>query len=140
MSEQKVAGSCLCSEVSYEITGNMGVFQYCHCSRCRKFTGSAHAANLFVAPDKFSWISGEDKVGRYDPDDTKYFATCFCKNCGSSLPWLSKSGQVVVIPAGTLDGDPEIRPSHNIFCASRPSWYTSAATLPEHEEMPPRNR
>ena len=98
-SGQIVNGSCLCRKVGYQITGNMGVFQYCHCSRCRKFTGSAHAANLFAAPGDFSWIRGEELVGRYDPADTKYFATCFCKNCGSSLPWLSKSNNGVVIPA-----------------------------------------
>ena len=138
MSEKKVSGSCLCREVRFEITGNMGVFQYCHCSRCRKFTGSAHAANLFVSPDDFRWLSGEDKVGRYDPENTRYFATCFCKKCGSSLPWLSKSGQVVIVPAGTLDEDPEIRPTQNIFYGSRPDWYTHASSLPEHEEMPPR--
>jgi len=138
MSEQKVTGSCLCRKVSYEITGNMGVFQYCHCSRCRKVSGSAHAANLFVSPDHFHWLSGEESVGRFDPDFTKYFATCFCKNCGSSLPWLSKSGRVVIVPAGTLDQDPGIRPSKNIFCGSRPDWYTSAESLPEHEEGPPR--
>jgi hypothetical protein len=138
MSEQKVTGSCLCRKVSFEITGNMGVFQYCHCSRCRKVTGSAHAANLFVSPEHFRWLSGEDNVGRYDPDFTKYFATCFCKTCGSSLPWLSKSGKVVIVPAGTLDQDPGIRPSKNIFCGSRPDWYTSAESLPEHEEGPPR--
>ena len=140
MSDNSVAGSCLCQKVKYEITGNMGVFQYCHCSRCRKFTGSAHAANLFVSPGDFRWLSGEEFVGRYEPENTKYFATCFCRNCGSSLPWLSKSKNVVVIPAGTLDGDPEIRPTQNIFCGSRPVWYTAAATLPEHVEMPPRTR
>jgi hypothetical protein len=140
MSYNNVAGSCLCQNVKYEITGNMGVFQYCHCSRCIKFTGSAHAANLFVSPGDFRWLSGEEYVGRYDPEDTKYFATCFCKNCGSSLPWLSKSEKVVVIPAGTLDGDPEIRPSQNIFCGSRPEWYTAASSISEHEEMPPGNR
>lgn len=138
MSGQKTNGSCLCRKVSYQITGNMGVFQYCHCSRCRKFTGSAHASNLFAAPGDFKWLSGEDLVGRYDPVDTKYFATCFCKNCGSSLPWLSKSGKVVIIPAGTLDDDPGIKPSQNIFCGSRPSWFKHASSLPEHEEMPPR--
>jgi len=138
MSEQKVTGSCLCRKVSFEITGNMGVFQYCHCSRCRKVTGSAHAANMFVSPEHFRWLSGEDNVGRYDPDFTKYIATCFCKTCGSSLPWLSKSGKVVIVPAGTLDQDPGIRPSKNIFCGSRPDWYTSAESLPEHEEGPPR--
>jgi hypothetical protein len=140
MSENSVGGSCLCNKVSYETTGNMGIFQYCHCSRCRKFTGSAHAANLFVAPGDFKWLSGEDSVGRYDPPDTKYFTTAFCKNCGSSMPWLSKSGQVVIIPAGSLDGDPGIKPTQNIFCGSRSAWYTAASLLPEHKEMPPRKQ
>jgi hypothetical protein len=139
MSEEKVTGSCLCRTVRYEITGNMGVFQYCHCSRCRKVTGSAHAANLFVSPADFHWLSGEDLVGRFDPGDTKYFATCFCKKCGSSLPWLSKSGRVVIIPAGTLDEDPKIKPTQNIFCGSRAEWYTHVSDLPENDEMPPRS-
>jgi hypothetical protein len=138
MSENKVNGSCFCKKVNYEISSNMGVFQYCHCSRCQKVTGSAHAANLFVAPDDFKWLSGEENVGRYDPPETKYFATSFCKNCGSPLPWLSKSGQVVIVPAGSLDGDPGIRPTKNIHCGSRSAWYTAASSLPEHEEMPPR--
>ena len=122
----------------YQISGNIGIFQYCHCSRCRKFTGSAFAANLFVVPDKFKWLAGEDSVERYDPDDTKYFATCFCKKCGSSMPWLSKSGKVFVIPAGTLDDDPGIRPMQKIFCASKAEWYEDAAVVPKYDEMPPR--
>ena len=44
-------GSCLCGGVVYEIDPPFKIFQYCHCSRCRKFTGSAHAANLFVPPN-----------------------------------------------------------------------------------------
>lgn len=138
MTDQKAAGSCLCGSVKYEITGNMGMFQYCHCSRCRKFTGSAYASNLFVSPKDFHWLAGEELVQRYDPKHTKYFATSFCKKCGSSLPWLSKSGKVVIIPAGTLDEDPKIKPTQNIFCGSRPAWYTHASELPEHKEMPPR--
>ena len=139
MSECTVKGSCFCGEVGYEVSGNLGVFQYCHCSRCRKVTGSAHAANVFVAPDQFKWLKGEDSVGRYDSPDTKYFATSFCKNCGSLMPWASKSGKVVIVPAGTLDGDPGIRPTQNIYCGSRPDWYTAASSLMEHEEGPPRH-
>jgi len=138
MSVNCVRGSCFCKKVSYEITGNMGVFQYCHCSRCQKVTGSAHAANIFVAPADFNWQAGEQYVVRYDPPETKYFATSFCKQCGSSLPWLSKSGNVVIIPAGSLDEDPGIRPQQNIFCGSRASWYVDASSLPENEEGPPR--
>ena len=140
MAEYPVGGSCFCKKVSYELSGNMGVFQYCHCSRCQKVTGSAHAANLFVAPADFKWLSGEEFVGRYDPPDTKYFSTSFCSNCGSSLPWLSKSGQVVIVPAGSLDDDPQIRPSQNIYCDSRSAWDTAASIMPEYAEGPPRKR
>ena len=136
MSKNGVNGRCLCGDVSYEITGNLGIFQYCHCSRCRKFTGSAHASNLFVSPDQFAWLEGESRVTSYLPEDTKYFATAFCQRCGSSLPWLSKSGKAVIVPAGTLDKHPGIEPSQNIFCASKAQWYIQTAQLPEYDEMP----
>ena len=138
MESVAVNGSCLCGEVSYQATDNLGIFQYCHCSRCQKFTGSAHASNLFVAEEKFNWITGEEFIGRFEPADTKYFATAFCKQCGSSLPWLSKGGKTMIIPAGTLDSDPVIRPLQSIFYGSRAKWYCELGELPIHNEMPPR--
>ena len=138
MQENKIVGKCLCGTVSYEITGNLGIFQYCHCSRCRKFTGSAHAANILVAPGQFCWLSGEPNVGRFEPAETKHFATSFCKTCGSSLPWLTKSGVSVVVPAGTLEGHPGIEPSQNIFYASRAEWHKDAAELLKHNAAPSR--
>ena len=136
MSEQIVKGSCLCGEVSYEIEGPYKIFQFCHCSRCRKFTGSAHASNLFVPPERFKWTKGEALVGRYEHPDAKYFATCFCKQCGSSLPWAVKGGKNIVVTAGTLDSDPGIRPLWNIFWKSKASWYEGTGHLPKHEEFP----
>ena len=139
MSDFNVKGSCLCGKVGYEITDHRGVFQYCHCSRCRKFTGSAHASNLFVKKEDFNWKSGEQFISRYEPDDTKYFATSFCKNCGSSLPWLEKSGRTMVVGAGTLDDDPKIKPQWNIFVASKAPWHESTSSLPEFDELPVNN-
>jgi len=138
MSGNKAVGSCFCNMVSYEITGNFGIFQYCHCSRCRKFTGSAFASNILVSPNDFSWLSGKEFVGRYEPKDTKYFATSFCKNCGSYLPWLGKTGKAVVVPAGTLNDEPNIKPMQNIFCGSKAKWYIEPNTVPHYEELPPK--
>ena len=129
-------GSCLCQTVKYQFTAPHHVFQNCHCSRCRKFTGSAHASNIIIDPSQFEWLSGEESVGRYEQPDCKHFATSFCKNCGSSLPWLSKSGRALVIPAGTLDEDPGIRPTQNIFWGSRAAWREEVADLPCHDELP----
>jgi hypothetical protein len=100
---QPIKGSCLCQAVKYQFHGPGYAFQYCHCSRCRKFTGSAHGSNIIIDPKNFEWLSGEDMVGRFEYPEAKHFATCFCRNCGSSLPWMSQSGISVVIPAGTLD-------------------------------------
>ena len=137
MSEQ-TKGRCLCGSIEYEISGNMGVFQYCHCSRCRKFTGSAFAANIFVSFEQFQWTQGESNLGRYSPAETKYFATAFCKVCGSSMPWRSKGAKVMVVPAGTLQGHPGIEPRQNIYCGSKADWYQHPNTLVEHEKLPPR--
>lgn len=131
-------GSCLCGQVRYEITGNLGIFQYCHCSRCRKFTGSAFTANILVAPDQFRWLQGEELVRYFTLPEAKHFATSFCSNCGSSLPWKAQTGKAVIVPAGTLDDDPQIAPMQNIFCASKAVWYRHPESLPMHEELPPR--
>lgn len=133
---KKIPGSCLCGEVRYQFTDNIKVFQYCHCSRCRKFTGSAHGANIIVDPEDFEWLSGETLVGRFEQPDAKYFATSFCKQCGSSLPWLTKSGTAMVIPAGTLDEDPVARPVHNIYYADKASWYTDVCDLVKYDALP----
>ena len=80
MPAKKATGTCLCGEVGYEITGNLGIFQYCHCSRCRKFTGSAHAANIIVAPDQFRWLKGDQSVGRYEIAKPIISQRVFAKN------------------------------------------------------------
>lgn len=131
-------GSCLCGEVEYEVQPPFRLFQYCHCSRCRKYTGSAHASNIFVDPQQFKWLKGEDCAVRFEPEESKYFATSFCKNCGSSLPWLVKGGKNLVIPAGTLDDDPEIKPIQNIFWQDKACWYEATNALPAFDELPPR--
>jgi hypothetical protein len=140
MSESEVTGTCLCGKVGYAVKRGVGIFQYCHCSRCRKFTGSAFAANLLVSPDQFRWRHGEAFVGRHALVGAKHFATSFCTNCGSSLPWLAQSGKAVIVPAGSLDEDPGVRPIHNIFVGSRAVWYEAPNSLPEYDELPLRNR
>ena len=134
--EKIIKGSCLCGKVEYEIVGPFKFFQYCHCSRCRKVTGSAHSSNLFVPPAQFKWVKGEELTGRYEHPTAKYFATTFCKNCGSSLPWATKGGQNIVVTAGTLDSDPGIKPLHNVFWGSKASWLEETSNLPKSEELP----
>lgn len=133
-------GSCLCGEVQYEVHGPFRIYQYCHCSRCRKLTGSAHSANMFASPEQFRWTQGEDKVVTYRLPGAKYFSSAFCKQCGSTLPWKTNDGRNMVITAGTLDEDPGVRPEQNIFWGSRAEWCVETSELPKFDELPPRKK
>ncbi len=136
MEDDKVSGSCLCGSVTYQYVGPIKVFQYCHCTRCRKYTGSAYASHIIIDPAQFQWLSGEDSLGRFEHADAKHFATSFCKNCGSSLPWLTKSGKAIVVTAGTLDDDPKEKPTHNVFMAYKAPWYEEVGDLKQYEALP----
>lgn len=131
-------GSCLCGDVVYRYFGSSKVFQYCHCSRCRKVTGSAHASNIIVDPEQFEWLAGEQLVGRYEVPEAKHFATSFCRQCGSSLPWLTKSKKAVIVPAGSLDSDPLETPIHHIYYKDKAPWYEEGSKLKKHAALPIR--
>jgi len=86
-----IKGSCLCQAVTYQFHGPEHVFQYCHCSRCRKFTGSAHASNLIIDPKNFEWLSGEDMVGRFEPAEAKHLPPAFASNAAHPCPGARKA-------------------------------------------------
>ena len=136
MSDKNVKGSCLCGEVTYQYSGSVKVFQYCHCSRCQKITGSAYASNIIIDPEQFEWLTGEKLVGRFELPEAKHFASSFCTICGSSLPWITQSRKAMIIPAGTLDDDPEIKPIHNIFFADKACWFENVNDLVKYDALP----
>ncbi len=131
----KHKGSCLCKSVVFEIDGEFEDFYLCHCSRCRKDTGSAHASNLFSSSAKITWISGEDIVKTYRVEKSEH-SKSFCPNCGSALPTLQMDGSLLVVPAGSLDTDPHISPKAHIFIESRASWDNNLEKIPKYPEYP----
>ncbi|PRY63410.1 hypothetical protein B0H98_1085 [Vreelandella songnenensis] len=44
-----MTGECLCGEVKFEIDGKLPNLYQCHCSLCRKTTGSTANAATFVS-------------------------------------------------------------------------------------------
>ncbi|MDN3649827.1 GFA family protein [Reinekea marina] len=138
MSDYKVTGSCLCGDVAFEITGHLNLFQYCHCTRCQKVTGSAFASNMFVEGDQFKWTQGEDNISEFHLPEAKYFGTCFCKTCGSALPWQPKGLDRRIVPAGSLNEDPQLKPSQHNFMQENAPWHRHNDDLPMHDAMPPR--
>ena len=132
---ETVTGSCQCGAVTFRIAGGFDSFFLCHCTRCRKDTGSAHAANLFSSSAMIAWLSGQDSIRTYRVPGTRH-EKCFCAVCGSALPRVQSDIGLLVVPAGSLDGEVHVRPDAHIFCASRANWDTRLDDVPKVDGLP----
>jgi hypothetical protein len=132
---QTIIGTCLCGTVRFEISGAFESFFLCHCSRCRKDTGSAHAANLFSSTAPITWLSGQDRIKTYRVPATRHEKS-FCIECGSALPRVQLNAALLVVPAGSLDSAIGIHPTAHICCASRAQWDDGLKDVPEIDGLP----
>jgi hypothetical protein len=130
-------GSCLCGAVAYVVEGEPVLARNCHCSRCRRARSAAFASNLFIGADGIRFSRGEELLSSYKVPEAERFTHVFCRLCGSSLPRIDRNRGVAVVPMGTLDDDPGMRPQAHIFVTSKAPWFTITDDLPQHAEYVP---
>ena len=131
----RIHGSCLCKGVRYEVNGPFGQAANCHCSRCRKWSGSAFVSYAGVAQKDFRWIDGEEMLGRFASSERIF--RVFCTRCGSTLAsWPSDPAvESVWVMLGTLDEDPGTRPAQHIYVGYKAPWFEIADNLPQRREL-----
>jgi hypothetical protein len=137
MEQTTLRGSCLCGGVKYEVTGEAKRFYHCHCSRCRKATGTGHASNLFLQPASLKWLSGQEHVRAFKVPEAKRFTNQFCGTCGARLPRQPSDTDTVIIPAGSLDEEAPMKPQARIFAGSRTNWSCFGDEVPTYPDGPP---
>ncbi len=74
-----LTGSCLCKSIRFEISGTHSKVIVCHCSLCRKTSGSSSAAYIVIGYDELTWLSGQELV-KSGPKHS------FCRECGAHAP------------------------------------------------------
>lgn len=130
-----INGGCLCGKVSFEIENKFEQFFVCHCEQCRKITGSGYASNLFGNPSQFNIISGLENIKRFDYRG-RSFTKAFCMECGSGVPYSNSKGDFIVVPAGSLEGEPKFKVKNIIFHKEKPSWCSTNETDVYSDEFP----
>ena len=116
-----LSGGCLCGGVRFELTLPFHRANHCHCSRCRKHSGTFGLTQARVPREGFRLLQGEELLRVFRAEG--WAAKVFCSRCGSSLfggHW--PEGEEISIRLGALDGDPGIRPQYHSFTDSRAVW------------------
>ena len=119
--EYTMRGQCLCGEVKFEILGTLPRLYQCHCSLCRKQTGTSSNTATIVSADSFRWLSGKEKILSW-VKDTGYRSD-FCSICGSPVPNPIRTSPYYWIPVGLLDNSEEqLEIAAHLFIGSKASW------------------
>jgi len=125
-----LSGECYCRAVRYAVADAFEYALNCHCSNCRRTTGSAFKPFAGIARDKLGIASGDDNVMIYG-DAAGHDA--HCRRCGSLLYSVVRDGAYVHVAMGTLVDDPSIRPSAHIFVGSKAPWFSVTDDLPQYQ-------
>jgi len=127
-------GKCLCGEVEFELSGAIPNMYQCHCSLCRKVSGSSANAALIIDAVQFRWIRGQGEISAFQNESG--FKSEFCRRCGSPLPNLTRDDRAYWVPVGLLDDPSGISLAAHLFEASRAHWDVIPDAGEHFDEMP----
>ncbi len=127
------AGSCLCGAIRFAVRGEIQGVGQCHCSQCRKVSGTNGNAVFIVPIADFRWTAGEGEWEHFTLPSG--WGVPRCRRCGCPLPHSYDEARVWV-PAGLMDDDLGTEIKLHIFCASRADWDQLAKDAPEFDEYP----
>jgi hypothetical protein len=127
---RRLAGKCFCGAVQYAVADEFIYAACCHCSNCRRTTGSAFKPFAGIERDKLALVEGEHHLLIFGDDEG---SDVHCKVCGSLLYSVVREGAFVHVAMGTLVDDPSIRPTEHIFVGSKAPWFTITDDLPQYE-------
>ncbi|QNI03231.1 GFA family protein [Halomonas sp. SH5A2] len=127
-------GKCLCGKVQFEIKGKVPHLYQCHCSLCRKQSGSSANAATFIFESDFAWSTGEDFITSFVKDTG--FRTDFCSNCGSPVPNRLRTTDKYWVPAGLLEGEDDQEVVAHLYTQSKACWDQLPSAGKQYKDMP----
>jgi hypothetical protein len=126
-------GACNCGAVQFQIEGALSGVYVCHCSICRRFTGSSGIAVVVVPNEQFRWLQGRDAVRTWKKPGAEWEAW-FCSVCGSAVPG-ENDPKTTFVPAGSIaEGGEALKVVHHVFVGSKAGWDEIGDTGQQHPE------
>jgi len=128
-------GRCFCGAVEYVVEDAFRYAAYCHCSKCRRHTGSAFSAFAGIEIDKFAVRAGASDLRKLSESPSGHDG--FCSRCLSPLYSIVRERKFVHIRLGSLIDVPGHKPDHHIHVASKAPWHEITDDFPQYAELPP---
>lgn len=126
----------MCGSIQFTLAGGITDIIHCHCSLCRKASGSAYATNAFVNAEDFELTDTRNTLTFFESSEGK--RKYFCQNCGAPIySSNAQSPKRLRLRLGILDSDIIERPISHNFVTSKANWEDLHADLPHYEKHEP---
>jgi hypothetical protein len=125
-----MTATCACGQASITVRAAPKMLGACHCTNCKRRTGSAFGVSAYFERSAVVARGGETQIYAFrhaaqDHDQERHF----CKVCGTTLFWyISTLPEQIGIAGGCFaeQGLPE--PTYSVADQKREAW----VTLPSH--------
>ncbi|KLO16899.1 hypothetical protein SCHPADRAFT_901064 [Schizopora paradoxa] len=131
MSTPPFHGSCLCGKITFEVNASPMIVSCCHCTNCKKYTGTVFTSNVIFPANSVKITKGEELVKSYrdDAQDSgNSIARVFCSDCSAPLYVTGcefKTAESVFYSAlddFNVPGEAEKQPQIEFYSKDRTSW------------------
>jgi len=117
-------GGCLCGVVRYRVVSDPMLAGVCHCTRCKRMSGSAFSVPAYFDEKVVQITSGVLKTYECRSNESnRWIKSEFCPNCGTTVTWTAEllpGGRGIAV--GTFDDPNWIKPLIHGYTRSALHW------------------
>lgn len=125
--------TCACGQTLITVKGDPTMHGVCHCTNCKRRTGSAFGISSYFPKSNVVRTSGEtSKYAFHHEAQNHDQERHFCSKCGTSLFWFISSLPDLIGIAGGCFADEELpEPTYSVAHANKEAW----VEFPTHWKM-----
>lgn len=114
--------SCQCGKLTAVARGEPVRVSVCHCTECKRRSGSAFAYNSTWMEDQVE-ASGPSRSFRRSSDEGYWCEIYFCPGCGSTVTYrIERRPGMVTIPVGAFADSTFPEPTVSVYGERRHAW------------------
>ena len=134
MNANDIHGKCLCGQIEFKVSDALPDIYQCHCSLCRKVTGSSSNSAFIVPNESFKWVCGQEHISSYIKNTG--YRSDFCSTCGSPVPNPLVGRPEYWIPVGLLEGHANLKIAVHLYVGSKADWDVMPSIGVQYPETP----
>jgi hypothetical protein len=131
-----MTAQCACGQASITVNALPTMHGVCHCTNCKRRTGSAFGISAYFDRDAIVEVVGETSIYAFHHEAQNHDQERhFCSKCGTTLFWfVSALPEKIGIAGGCFadEGPPE--PDYTVTDRKREKWVTLPAGWRVYEQ------